>query len=633
MSRAAEVCFSPTQAGPGFSFLSWDSEGGTQTKLNLLRENAGSVCQVKTHDGWVDALPFVLSTTEITGGTVYRLGIAGKTELLWKAWTNTAGMTWSLERIGNEPVIEAIRVTLPFNPRMAATSVLPHQWIQPDGFCLPAVLSAADFGQLLVHQQGAPTILGRYTGSRGQHRIDVAFEFPAPPPGQTVSLQFSPLRLPTPRAVDAGTWKQIRRGWWNVFEPCVQGDLGAGSVHPPVGVLANNAISDPVSSLYLFIADHAMLLPDLAPGVSAEYLLRHSVEWWLDKRTESSGAVIGYWDYSDMLDAPPSILAASWACVEMSGDIAWAKARIPQLERIADYLAARDIDHDGIIESPKSGNANTLCNPNDRGATAYDVINSGHKEIYINSLAYRAFCCMADIEHRLHRNEQADRYTKLAQQLRAAFYPTFYSPKTQLLSWWISADGQRHDYWAPGILGLPIAYGLVPEKPAAELLTRMHAKVKEVGFSRLDIGLPVVLTPICRADYFIGAGVAYGCPSREDGSDTFQHYLNGGCCVSDQIHWFNAHNRLGLARMVQPELTAMVNRQAMAVFPNGGSFQNGIVNAQPQGAEFYTWTGETTGYEGHLVYSWFFLQSVLTQHPEYLKKILRPIEQVSHQKP
>ncbi len=107
---------------------------------------------------------------------------------------------------------------------------------------------------------------------------------------------------------------------------------------------------------------------------------------------------------------------------------------------------------------------------------------------------------------------------------------------------------------------------------------------------------------------------------------SFQHYLNGGCVVSDQIHWFNAHFRLGLGEAVQPQLAAMLARQGKPVFPNGGSFQNGIANTPRQGAEFFDWNGQPTGYEGHLVFSWFFLQGVLTQQPEHRNRIFRTME-------
>lgn len=629
MNLPAELRFVSNPTAPGFSFLSWDTEGGVQTKLNLLRKPTGHAFQVMKNEKWIDGTCNVMGTEAKEGQATFRLGTDGKEELLWTTRQTADGMAWSLRNTGGGGgSIRGVRLTLPFDPHMAATTVLPNRWIPPDGFALPAVLSAADFGQMAVRQQGASPVTGRFTGD-SDGRIDITFEFQAPPAGEAVTLEFAPHYIPCPKGVDEATWKTIRRGWWNVFEPCVRGNLRGSGLTAPAGVLANNPISDPVSSLYAFVSDHAMLVPELAPGVSAEYLLRYSVDWWLDAKTDKSGAVVSYYDIKYHLDAPASVLVAAWACVEMSGDLKWAKARIGTLERIADFLASRDVDQDGIVESPKSGNANTFVRSEDRGATAWDTINSGHKEVWIESLVYRAFCCIADLEKRLKRDDKAKRYAELASRLRTAFYPTFYSPETHLLSWWISADGKRHDYWCTGMTGLPIAYGLVPNKEAESILSLIHAKVKEVGFKRLDLGLPCVLTPIRKADYHIGIGAVYGSPVKEDGSDTFQRYLNGACLVSDQIHWLNAHFRLGLGDKVRTQLDAMIARQAKAVFPNGGSFQNGIGKGTGNGAEYMTWTGEPCGYEGHLAYNWFFLQGALTKQPEYLRKIHRPMIEMS----
>jgi hypothetical protein len=305
----------------------------------------------------------------------------------------------------------------------------------------------------------------------------------------------------------------------------------------------------------------------------------------------------------------------------MSHDLKWAEKRIAKLELIGEFLAARDVDKDGIIESPRRGNPNDLKGTelSDRGATAWDAVNSGHKEIYVNAIAFRAFCCLADLESKLGRKAQATRFAALAAGLKKAFMPTFFDAKTGVLSWWISADGKRRDYPAPGVLALPIAYGLAPEQAAAEILARLRQKVTEVKFTRLDLGLPCTLTPIRKEDYARTGGVEWGCPAKDDGSDTFQHYLNG------QIHWFNAHFRIGAGKEVLPQLSAMIKRQGTPVFPNGGSFQNGIVDQAGKGAEFFTWSGATCGYEGHLVYSWFPLQGVLTQLRENLNRILRPM--------
>ena len=70
-------------------------------------------------------------------------------------------------------------------------------------------------------------------------------------------------------------------------------------------------------------------------------------------------------------------------------------------------------------------------------------------------------------------------------------------------------------------------------------------------------------------------------------------------------------------------------RQGKPVYPNGGSFQNGIINRPGEGAEFFDWEGKTSGYEGHLVYSFFFLQAAMTQQPEQLSRIYRPMKRVS----
>jgi hypothetical protein len=49
--------------------------------------------------------------------------------------------------------------------------------------------------------------------------------------------------------------------------------------------------------------------------------------------------------------------------------------------------------------------------------------------------------------------------------------------------------------------GIAIHYGLVPEKEANAIMDKLMAKMKEVGFTRFDLGLPGNLVSIARADY------------------------------------------------------------------------------------------------------------------------------------
>jgi hypothetical protein len=68
-------------------------------------------------------------------------------------------------------------------------------------------------------------------------------------------------------------------------------------------------------------------------------------------------------------------------------------------------------------------------------------------------------------------------------------------------------------------------------------------------------------------------------------------------------------------------LEAMLKRQQDGVFPNGGGFQNGFVDKMGSGAEVFDWSGRTAGYEGHLVYCWAFLHSMLLREPRFRDRV------------
>lgn len=95
----------------------------------------------------------------------------------------------------------------------------------------------------------------------------------------------------------------------------------------------------------------------------------------------------------------------------------------------------------------------------------------------------------------------------------------------------------------------------------------------------------------------------------------FQQFLNGGCCVSNTSYLLNALYMVGMKRQADMILEAMLKRQNDGVFSNGGGFQNGFVDHMGGGAEVFDWKGNPAGYEGHLVYCWAFLHSMLIREP------------------
>lgn len=286
---------------------------------------------------------------------------------------------------------------------------------------------------MLLADRAGRHLKARFVGSRANKTVDLIVDLPATGADKSCELQLTPVQLPAPKLLkDAALWRTVRRAWLNVFQPSAQwGDQG-NPFSAPAGILANNVISDPVSCLISLYGDAALLMPEIAPGISVAPLVRRTVDWWLDARTRPSGEVVAYWNHGDMLDANASPLIAAWDYVEATRDTDWLKKRIARLEVIADYLAQRDTDDDGLVESTHSGKAGTL-------------------------------------------------------------------------------------------------------------------------------------------------------------------------------------------------LQQMLGRQVRGVFPNGGGFQNGVVDRIPDGAEFYTWDGKPCGYEGYLTYSFSFLQAVLLREPALRARYYRPL--------
>ena len=48
-------------------------------------------------------------------------------------------------------------------------------------------------------------------------------------------------------------------------------------------------------------------------------------------------------------------------------------------------------------------------------------------------------------------------------------------------------------------------------------------------------------------------------------------------------------------------------------------------DAAMQGIDWTAWDGKPCGYEGHLTYSWSFLQAVLLREPQFRARLYRPL--------
>jgi len=597
-------------------FLAWDTEGGNRL-TNLLR--APAALRIQVSGAWGEAVNLP-TLREITGPqtTLFRIDVSPNAHILWEIDKDDSTFGFRIYADGKDrSSIENCELVLPFDPTVTPTAVLPSDWT-PDGMAiLPAVISAPDFGQMVLSETSHEYLQIRLEGDRNSRLTSVVLELPKIQQGNAYNLSFVPLRLPAPEGLhDAERWQTVRRSWFNCWQPSFQWGDQNGSYSAPAGILANNVISDVVSYDLPFHADHALWVPNLAPGISIMATVRHTIEWWLQKRTLPSGAVIGYWAYSGFLDANPGILIAAWDYVEATGDMQWLSNHIQQLESVSEYLALRDVNGDGIVEATQSGDYGSLDDPSKRSSNWYDAINFGYQDGYANALIYRAWRCLAEMEAKLGRPVEERRYSDLAGQLKTAYSAALMNPQTGWLACWRSEDGILHDYASPVVNGLAIEYGLVGQAQGRVILSRLWQKIHDVRFARFDLGIPSVLMPVRAVDY-IPEG--FGTPLDPDGHDTFQHYENGGITAGQTLHFLAAHYLVGLQELADTVLYAMLER-----LRNKG-FQNGVQDQFPLGIDWTTWDGSPCGYEGFLSDTFAFQQALLLRDARFRMRYYRPL--------
>lgn len=388
----------------------------------------------------------------------------------------------------------------------------------------------------------------------------------------------------------------FRRDWLDIFQ-----------LAPRFRALANHAASDVCAFCLFEYSAVAARTPPLAPGLTALDLIRATLDRYLAGM--KGYGMAGYIpndptlsdDYSDTY---PSLLMASSDYVRGSRDDAWLKKNYPGIKAWATKLLA--MDHGaGLIEYPVSGNSGiwdkkfTL-----HAANWWDDIGFGHFDAYSNALAYKSLLDMADLAKRAGRPDDAALYAAHAERLRAVYYKTFYDPATGVLAGWKSSDGQLHDYYFTFVNSVAITYGLVTREQANRIMGRLLAKMKEVGYTHFEYGLPGNLIPIRRDDY-LEARQEWGGGTKADGSDGFQIYENGGATACYAYFTIEALYQLGRHQEADAILFPMLKS-----FEDGG-FQWSAANGRSY--DWKSWDGKPYGYEGLLVDGYMTLLAVLSR--------------------
>jgi hypothetical protein len=461
---------------------------------------------------------------------------------------------------------------------------------------LPCLLHAADFGSLLVRslsEGGELCLIGepvrpaaQWSASIGEleqgRAADGLFTLPA---GSTQwTLEFAvedpaPLReltRPEPRL------RSLPRSWLNTFQ-----------YRPDIGILANNIVSDNAIFCMFSFTDPAVFTPPLPGNIQAIQLARESLDRYF---AGAPGYGVGQEDL--LTDTYPSLFISAWDVIRVTGDRELLRRWLPVLEGLAAKAEAQARNGNGLPESARTGLSGTAVCPT---GNWWDQVNFGHEDAYVCALSYRAFRALADLEGLAKNRAQATRFEQHAERIRAAYVPTFLNPKTGILAGWKDTHGDLHDYWFVFVNGMAITYGLVPDDLANSIVDRIEAKLKEVGYTRFDLGLPGNLVPIAKADY---GPATLGSPQREDGADSFGVFENGGASACYAYFYVQALYQLGRRAEAERILWPM-----MQTFAQGG-FQNGVGHA----GEWRHWDGRPSGYEGFLADAYYAQLAVFTGH-------------------
>lgn len=491
-------------------------------------------------------------------------------------------------------------LVLPFNPHLNHATLLGI--INDDSSVrVPALLHLPDLGTFRITSGDGQHVALGYDALRYRHAAQandyVRVTFPAATAAQPeldYRLEVVAIYPNLPQVAHDPRFDGFRRDWLNIFQ-----------LNPRARVLANHAASDPVAFTVFEYSSMAIHTPPLAPGLTALDMIRQTLDRYLGGMKGYGMQGYGGDTRYDFSDTYPSLLMAASDYVTGSKDRDWLVKNYSGIKEWATKMLAMDVNGDGLLEYPMSGNYNSW--PEKvvvRPANWWDTIGFGHQDAYSNALAYRALLEMADLARAAHQPKDAQFYAARAEKLRAVYFQTFYDPQTGVLAGWKSADGNLHNYYFTFVNSLAILYGLVPPDRANPIMDRMLAKMKEVGYTDFEYGLPGNLIPVRHGDY-IQHERRWGGGEKEDGSDGFQIYENGGATACMAYYTLAALYKLGRRTqgdaMLFPMLTAFENGGFQGFGPNGMTY------------DWKDWKGDAHGYEGLLVDGYQALLAVLAR--------------------
>lgn len=588
-SRFLKLSLNPKS--PQFQYFAIDSLGKNALKQNVI-----------LHD------EAVLSTYRVTtrgAKTSYTLLAQTKNEK--PVWEVTAGDTcFTLTSNFHKDHTQTFMFSI--EQHLNHATLLGIMKGEDGAISLPAVLHFPDMGTLRV-TSSAPDAKVFCTAQRFIEHPYVKMQFPVATQTQkkiTYTFEVVSIHPKVKGIEDDARYDCFRKNFISIFQ-----------VNPFLKILANNTSSDACAFTLFKYAEVAAHTPPLANGLTALDLIRMTLDRYV--AGQKGYGMLGYdydrtWDIPESsttcntLDSYPSLLMAACTYAITNKDEKWFSENYPKLKAWADKMLAMDLDGDGLLEFCLSGNSGSWKGDKTmRPANWWDTIGFGHKDAYSNALAYRAMILLEKANRLYGSQTDASFFSEKAKKLKDIYTATFYNPTTGVLAGWKSADGKLHDYYFTFLNGVAISYDLIEPAVANGIMDKLLEKMRAVGFTNFELGLPGNLIPVIRADYTdllleVGGG------QREDNLDGFQIYENGGATACYTYFTINALQKLGRRNEADAILLPLLKSMSE------GQFQGRCVNGRTR--DWKTWRGECWGYEGFLVDNYMFLLAVLDRNKE-----------------
>jgi hypothetical protein len=459
---------------------------------------------------------------------------------------------------------------------------------------LPALMHFPDMGTFSIVAD-KPDVTVEYDASRKEGDSYISVGMPTATARQSVIIYtFTVTNVyPSFAGVDQEKFAGFRRNYLNLYQ-----------VNPRLQVLANNSCSDPCAFTLFLSSMLALKTPPLIDSLTALDLLRMSVErylngmkaygmfgyngTWEDENATTDNSKAQPYDY---LDTYPSLVISASNYIIGSGDLNWAEKYYPLIKEWIDKQMKRDYNKNGLAEYELSGNSGSwdgIVRP----ANWWDTIGFGHEDAFSNALTYEALNLVVMVAEMLEKKDDADLYRQLSSRLKSSYFNTFYNPATGVLAGWKSSDGKLHDYYFLMVNSMAVYYDLIPKDKIKDLLMTLWNKMEEVGFNDFTLGLPGNLVPVRKEDY-THHDPRWGGGEKEDGSDAFQRYENGGASLNWSFYTLKAFQKAGLYEQYDKIAEGLLK----AI--DSGDFQ-GTCSGSGMTKDWKAWNRDCWGYEGFL---------------------------------